>query len=97
MMLHPLKIGRNSVQNPITYNFLAHIYCLFVYDQGIKAVHGYDKGQTSKDTPHLKTEAHSLGFESKSERGDNTLQFLFLTRLLECSRSSAKPHYFCCP
>lgn len=53
-----------------------------------------DKGQTLKDTLHLKTEVHSLGFESKSEQGVNTLQFLFLTRLLEHSRNRAKPHYF---
>lgn len=39
--LHSLKIGQNLVQNPIAYNFLVHICCLFVYNQETKTIQGY--------------------------------------------------------
>lgn len=54
-----------------------------------------DKLQTSADNLHVMTEARSLGFETKSERGDNTLQFH--VSLLESSGNTAKSHYFCSP
>lgn len=77
MALHPCKIGQNLVQNPITYNFLVLVlYCLFTYNQEIQLFMAItDKLQTSADNLHVTTEARSLGFETKSERGDNTLQF----------------------
>lgn len=75
MTLHLHKIGQNLIQNPITYNFLV-LYCLFTYNQEIKLFMAItDKLQTSADNLHVTAEARSLGFETKSERGDNTLQF----------------------
>lgn len=77
MALHAHKIGRNLVQNPITCNFLVlALHCLFTYNQEIKLFMAItDKLQTSADNLHVTTEARSLGFETKSERDDNTLQF----------------------
>lgn len=95
MALHLHKIGQNVVQNPIPYNFLVHIYCLFTYNQEIKLFMAtIDKLQSSADNLHVTTEARSLGFETKSERGDNTLQFHVSHQTVEVLRKHCEVPLF---